>query len=153
RRRRIGRTARDRRADFGRLRCLVRRPQRTPRHAQLLRRRRHGGQHRQRLRGRIRGRPDQPPRTRGRGRGGVGPAMSEQRATLAVENGLVMHGRSVGAAGERAGDLVFNTSMTGYHEILTDPSYAGQAVVMTYPLIGNYGVAEEDAESAGAWPE
>ena len=79
--------------------------------------------------------------------------MSEQRASLAVENGLVMHGRSVGAAGERAGDLVFNTSMTGYHEILTDPSYAGQAVVMTYPLIGNYGVAEEDAESAGAWPE
>jgi carbamoyl-phosphate synthase small subunit len=79
--------------------------------------------------------------------------MGEQRASLAVENGLVMHGRSVGAAGERAGDLVFNTSMTGYHEILTDPSYAGQTVVMTYPLIGNYGVAEEDAESAGAWPE
>ena len=79
--------------------------------------------------------------------------MSEQRASLAVENGLVMHGRSVGAPGERAGDLVFNTAMTGYHEILTDPSYAGQTVVMTYPLIGNYGVAEEDAESAGAWPE
>ena len=79
--------------------------------------------------------------------------MSEQRASLAVENGLVMHGTSVGAAGERAGDLVFNTAMTGYHEILTDPSYAGQAVVMTYPLMGNYGVAEEDAESAGAWPE
>jgi carbamoyl-phosphate synthase small subunit len=74
-------------------------------------------------------------------------------ASLAVENGLVMHGRSVGAPGERSGDLVFNTAMTGYHEILTDPSYAGQTVVMTYPLIGNYGVAEEDAESAGAWPE
>jgi len=79
--------------------------------------------------------------------------VSAGRATLAVENGLVLHGRSVGAAGERAGDLVFNTAMTGYHEILTDPSYAGQTVVMTYPLIGNYGVAEEDAESAGAWPE
>ena len=79
--------------------------------------------------------------------------MSESRASLAVENGLVLHGRSVGAPGERAGDLVFNTSMTGYHEILTDPSYAGQTVVMTYPLIGNYGVAEEDAESGAAWPE
>ena len=79
--------------------------------------------------------------------------MSATRASLAVENGLVLHGRSVGAPGERAGDLVFNTAMTGYHEILTDPSYAGQTVVMTYPLIGNYGVAEEDAESAGAWPE
>ena len=79
--------------------------------------------------------------------------MSEQRASLAVENGLVMHGRSVGAPGERAGDLVFNTAMTGYHEILTDPSYAGQTVVMTYPLIGNAGVAEEDAASAGAGPE
>jgi carbamoyl-phosphate synthase small subunit len=79
--------------------------------------------------------------------------MSDMRASLAVENGLVLHGRSVGAPGERSGDLVFNTAMTGYHEILTDPSYAGQTVVMTYPLIGNYGVAEEDAESAGAWPE
>ncbi len=79
--------------------------------------------------------------------------MTEERASLAVENGLALHGRSVGAPGERAGDLVFNTAMTGYHEILTDPSYAGQTVVMTYPLIGNYGVAEEDAESGAAWPE
>ncbi len=79
--------------------------------------------------------------------------MSETRASLAVENGLVLHGRSAGAPGERSGDLVFNTAMTGYHEILTDPSYAGQTVVMTYPLIGNYGVAEEDAESGAAWPE
>jgi len=79
--------------------------------------------------------------------------LSEQRASLAVENGLVLHGRAVGATGEKAGDLVFNTAMTGYHEILTDPSYAGQTVVMTYPQIGNYGVAEEDAESAAAWPE
>jgi carbamoyl-phosphate synthase small subunit len=79
--------------------------------------------------------------------------VSQARASLAVENGLVLHGLSVGAAGERAGDLVFNTAMTGYHEILTDPSYAGQVVVMTYPEIGNYGVAEEDAESTRAWPE
>ena len=74
-------------------------------------------------------------------------------ASLAIENGLVLTGRSVGAAGESSGDLVFHTGMSGYHEILTDPSYAGQAVVMTYPLIGNYGVAEEDAESRAAWPE
>ena len=80
--------------------------------------------------------------------------MSETRsARLALENGLVLHGRSIGAPGESGGDLVFNTAMTGYHEILTDPSYAGQVVLMTYPLIGNYGVAEEDAESARAWPE
>jgi carbamoyl-phosphate synthase small subunit len=75
------------------------------------------------------------------------------KAWLALENGMVLEGRSVGAAGERAGDLVFNTAMTGYHEILTDPSYAGQGVVMTYPLIGNYGVAAEDDESSKAWAE
>ena len=74
-------------------------------------------------------------------------------ATLALENGVVLRGTSAGAAGERSGDLVFNTAMSGYHEILTDPSYAGQVVLMTYPLIGNYGVAEEDAESSAAWPE
>jgi carbamoyl-phosphate synthase small subunit len=76
-----------------------------------------------------------------------------KEASLAVENGVVLHGIAVGAEGEASGDLVFNTAMTGYHEILTDPSYAGQAVVMTYPLMGNYGVAEEDAESDGAWAE
>jgi len=76
-----------------------------------------------------------------------------QKAYLAVENGLVLTGRSVGAPGEHTGDLVFQTAMSGYHEILTDPSYSGQAVVMTYPLMGNYGVAEEDAESGAAWPE
>ena len=76
-----------------------------------------------------------------------------KKATLAVENGVVLTGTSVGADGESSGDLVFHTAMSGYHEILTDPSYSGQAVVMTYPLIGNYGVADEDAESAGAWPE
>ncbi|MEE8147865.1 MAG: glutamine-hydrolyzing carbamoyl-phosphate synthase small subunit [Longimicrobiales bacterium] len=80
--------------------------------------------------------------------------MSEQtRAWLALENGQVLEGRSIGSEGEQGGDLVFNTAMSGYHEILTDPSYAGQVVLMTYPLIGNYGVAEEDAESARAWPE
>jgi carbamoyl-phosphate synthase small subunit len=77
----------------------------------------------------------------------------EPKAWLALENGLVLEGRSVGASGERCGDLVFNTAMTGYHEILTDPSYAGQGVVMTYPLIGNYGVAREDDESSRAWAE
>lgn len=77
----------------------------------------------------------------------------KERATLAVENGLVLTGRSVGAEGTRSGDLVFHTGMSGYHEILTDPSYAGQTVVMTYPQIGNYGVALEDGESRGAWPE
>lgn len=78
---------------------------------------------------------------------------TDTRAWLALENGLVVEGRSVGATGERSGDLVFNTAMTGYHEILTDPSYKGQAVVMTYPLIGNYGVAAEDDESSRAWAE
>ncbi len=75
------------------------------------------------------------------------------KAWIAFENGLVLEGRSVGAKGEANGDIVFNTAMTGYHEILTDPSYAGQVVMMTYPLIGNYGVAEEDAESEKAWAE
>lgn len=75
------------------------------------------------------------------------------RAWLALENGLVMEGRSIGADGEASGDLVFNTAMTGYQEILTDPSYAGQGVVMTYPLIGNYGVADEDMESSRCWAE
>ena len=80
--------------------------------------------------------------------------MSESRkAWLALENGWVLEGLSVGAPGEAGGDLVFNTAMSGYHEILTDPSYAGQVVIMTYPLIGNYGVAEEDAESHRAWAE
>ncbi|MEZ6014670.1 MAG: glutamine-hydrolyzing carbamoyl-phosphate synthase small subunit [Planctomycetota bacterium] len=80
--------------------------------------------------------------------------MTEQkRAWLALEDGLVMEGRSIGADGERGGDLVFNTAMTGYQEILTDPSYCGQGVVMTYPLIGNYGVSDEDDESGRCWAE
>lgn len=69
------------------------------------------------------------------------------KAVLALEDGLVFEGRSVGAEGEVTGELVFNTSMTGYQEILTDPSYAGQIITMTYPQIGNYGVNEDDIES------
>jgi len=69
------------------------------------------------------------------------------KAILALEDGTIFEGSSVGAEGECAGELVFNTSMTGYQEILTDPSYAGQIVTMTYPHIGNYGVNEEDVES------
>jgi carbamoyl-phosphate synthase small subunit len=72
-----------------------------------------------------------------------------QKAILALEDGSVFEGRSFGSSGEKAGEVVFNTSMTGYQEILTDPSYKGQIVVMTYPLIGNYGVNEEDIESQG----
>jgi carbamoyl-phosphate synthase small subunit len=78
---------------------------------------------------------------------------NDHSAWLAIENGTMLSGRAVGARGEAGGDLVFNTAMTGYHEILTDPSYAGQVVIMTYPLIGNYGVADEDAESRRAWAE
>ena len=70
-----------------------------------------------------------------------------QKALLALEDGTVFEGSSFGFPGEKTGELVFNTSMTGYQEILTDPSYKGQIVVMTYPLIGNYGVNEEDIES------
>jgi len=69
-------------------------------------------------------------------------------ALLALEDGRVFRGRSFGAPGESAGEIVFNTSMTGYQEILTDPSYKGQIVAMTYPLIGNYGVNDEDVESS-----
>jgi carbamoyl-phosphate synthase small subunit len=72
---------------------------------------------------------------------------------LALEDGRVWRGRSWGAAGESTGEMVFNTSMTGYQEVLTDPSYAGQIVCMTYPLIGNYGVNGEDSESSRPWVE
>jgi carbamoyl-phosphate synthase small subunit len=74
-------------------------------------------------------------------------------ALLALEDGRVFRGRSWAAEGESCGEMVFNTSMTGYQEVLTDPSYAGQIVCMTYPLIGNYGVNEADAESARPWVE
>jgi carbamoyl-phosphate synthase small subunit len=75
------------------------------------------------------------------------------KATLILENGTVFRGESIGSMEERICEMVFNTSMTGYQEILTDPSYAGQGVVMTYPLIGNYGVNHEDNESTRPWPE
>ena len=68
-------------------------------------------------------------------------------AILALEDGKIFRGRSFGAGGERCGEAVFNTSMAGYQEIITDPSYKGQIVAMTYPLIGNYGVNKEDIES------
>ena len=69
------------------------------------------------------------------------------KAILALENGLWYDGEAAGAPGETAGEVVFNTAMTGYQEVLTDPSYAGQIVTMTCPEIGNYGVADEDGES------
>lgn len=76
-----------------------------------------------------------------------------KRAILAIEDGNVFEGNAVGAEGETTGELVFNTSMTGYQEILTDPSYAGQIVTMTYPLIGNYGVNAQDVESRKPFAE
>ena len=69
------------------------------------------------------------------------------KATLILANGAVFQGESIGACGDRVCEMVFNTSMTGYQEILTDPSYAGQGIVMSYPLIGNYGFIPEDMES------
>ncbi len=69
------------------------------------------------------------------------------KALIALEDGRVFEGRSFTGPGETTGEVVFNTGMTGYQEVLTDPSYRGQIVAMTYPLIGNYGVNEEDAES------
>jgi carbamoyl-phosphate synthase small subunit len=74
--------------------------------------------------------------------------MSVLVAKLALEDGTVYTGRPFGAQGETFGEVVFNTSMTGYQEVLTDPSYKGQIVAMTYPLIGNYGINAEDVESS-----
>src|SRR5437667_3265578 len=71
----------------------------------------------------------------------------KKKATLLLEDGRVFRGNGHGFEGEAVGEVVFNTSMTGYQEILTDPSYAGQIVTMTYPLIGNTGVNPEDVES------
>src|SRR5882762_200721 len=68
-------------------------------------------------------------------------------AILALEDGAVFHGRGFGARASACGEVCFNTSMTGYQEILTDPSYKGQIVAMTYPQIGNYGVNQQDVES------
>ena len=75
------------------------------------------------------------------------------KAYLILEDGTVFMGVSIGSAREVISEIVFNTSMTGYLEVLTDPSYAGQAVVMTYPLIGNYGICREDMESVKPWPD
>ncbi|MDR2023252.1 MAG: carbamoyl phosphate synthase small subunit [Hungatella sp.] len=75
------------------------------------------------------------------------------KAFLILGDGTVFTGSSIGSTREVISEIVFNTSMTGYLEVLTDPSYAGQAVVMTYPLIGNYGICHEDMESLKPWPD
>lgn len=79
--------------------------------------------------------------------------MTSKKAFLVLENGTYFTGQSVGYEGYAEGEIVFNTSMTGYQEILTDPSYKGQIVTMTYPLIGNYGCNFEDVESQQPWVE
>lgn len=71
----------------------------------------------------------------------------KKKAILALEDGLTFEGKAFGASGEAMGELVFNTCMMGYQEVITDPSYKGQVVTMTYPLIGNYGVNDDDVES------
>ncbi len=76
-----------------------------------------------------------------------------KKALIALEDGTCFEGRAFAGSGEFYGELVFNTSMTGYQEILTDPSYHGQIVTMTYPLIGNYGINDEDAESRGIFAQ
>ena len=75
------------------------------------------------------------------------------KATLILENGITFVGESIGSTDERICELVFNTAMVGYQEMLTDPSYAGQGIVMSYPLIGNYGVNSEDNVSGQTWAE
>src|SRR6516162_4975034 len=74
-------------------------------------------------------------------------------AILALEDGTVLEGRSFGAPAERSGEVVFNTALTGYQEVFTDPSYAGQIVILTNPQIGNYGTNMEDDESARPYIE
>jgi carbamoyl-phosphate synthase small subunit len=76
---------------------------------------------------------------------------TDRRTRLVLEDGTVLHGRGFGAAVDSIGELVFNTSMTGYQEILSDPSYRGQTVLLTQPHIGNYGVNSEDEESTRIW--
>lgn len=73
------------------------------------------------------------------------------KARLLLEDGTCFTGTSFGAEGEKVGEVVFNTSMTGYQEVLTDPSYCGQIITMTYPLIGNYGLNREDVESKSSY--
>lgn len=79
--------------------------------------------------------------------------MTRKPALLVLEDGRVFRGYAWGAEAEACGEVVFNTSMSGYQEVLTDPSYAGQIVCMTYPLIGNYGVNRDDEESSRPWVE
>ena len=79
--------------------------------------------------------------------------MRTMKATLILANGSIFSGTSIGGTADRICELVFNTSMVGYQEILTDPSYAGQGIVMSYPLIGNYGVNSEDNESSRPWAQ
>ncbi|HER63530.1 MAG TPA: carbamoyl phosphate synthase small subunit, partial [Desulfobacteraceae bacterium] len=74
------------------------------------------------------------------------------KALIGLEDGTVLTGESFTGSGEATGEIVFNTSMSGYQEVLTDPSYTAQLVTMTYPLIGNYGVNEEDMESSSVHP-
>ena len=76
-----------------------------------------------------------------------------ERAVLALADGRIFEGEPLGARGEAVGEVVFNTAMCGYQEVLTDPSYKGQIVCMTYPHIGNTGVNEEDPESHRPWAE
>ena len=73
------------------------------------------------------------------------------KAVLLLDDGFELTGEGFGAGGEAFGEVVFNTSISGYQEVLTDPSYRGQMVTMTYPLIGNYGIVPEDGESSGTW--
>src|SRR6202050_5064586 len=75
------------------------------------------------------------------------------QAILALEDGRVFRGKGYGAKGECYGEVVFNTSITGYQEIFTDPSYSGQIVVLTNPEIGNYGTNQEDNEATRPWIE
>ena len=72
-------------------------------------------------------------------------------AYLALEDGTVLQGTAFGSEGRQFGEVVFNTGMTGYQKILTDPSYCGQIVMLTYPLVGNYGVNQDDYESPRPW--
>src|SRR5215510_12353539 len=75
------------------------------------------------------------------------------KAALVLADGTIFHGRSIGASGAAVGEVVFNTAMTGYQEILTEPSYCRQIVTLTYPHIGNTGVTDADQESAKVYAE
>ena len=77
--------------------------------------------------------------------------MKRKEARLVLEDGTIFEGTAFGALVESSGEAVFNTSLSGYQEVLTDPSYRGQIVVMTYPHIGNYGINDEDGESPKPW--